>query len=157
MTIGNKGNYYWIEWQDGNKFLKNLLSDFPQLVLGKYLVNTSFASGSLTLPPEEISQGWFAREKFTFSPQITNVDSIFGYGYDEWYVFDSPKTFDNCEVFINYWQFSLDDAEPEEIQNSFWKQLERLNPESYLANGDNLICATRNENLFNQISQLQFN
>jgi hypothetical protein len=153
MKTGKNGNYYWIEWQDRNKFLKDLLSEFPQLVLGKHLVNTSFDSGSLSLSPEEINQGWFARNKFTFSPQITNVESISGYGYDEWYIFDSPKTFDNCEVFINYWLFSLDYAMPGEIQNSFWKQLESLNPESYIAEGDNLICATRNENLFNQISR----
>lgn len=133
-------------------FLSGLLSEFPQIVLGKYLVNTSFDSGSLSLSSEETEQGWYKQNNLTFSPQIKNIESISGSGYDEWYVFDSPKTLDNCEVFVNYWGFSLHDFVPEEIQKAFWLQLEQFKPETYLAEGDNLICVTKDANLFNQIS-----
>ena len=155
MTTGKNSDYYWIEWQDRNKFLSGLLSEFPQIVLGKYLVNTSFDSGSFSLSDEEKERGWYNQNNLTYSPQINSIESISGYGYDEWYVFDSPKTFGNYEVFVNYLGFSLHDSVFEEIQQSFWLHLEQLKPESFLAEGDNLICVTRDKNLFNQISLIE--
>lgn len=152
MITGKNGNYYWIEWRDRSKFLVGLLSKFPQLVLGKYLVNTSFDSGPLSLSPEQIGEGWYKQNRLTFSPSIKDIESISGYGYDEWYVFDSVKKFDSCEVFVNYWCFSLYDTVPEKIQQAFWEQIAQLNPESFLAEGDNLICVTKDLDLFNQIS-----
>jgi hypothetical protein len=65
------------------------------------------------------------------------------------------------EVFINYAVFSLSD--PKELfprwnaemidarrkeQERFWQQLIELAPESYLAEGEQLIFVTRNQTLF---------
>jgi len=150
MFTGTRNNYYWVEWQD--KFLDKLLSVFPQLVTGKYLVNTAFDSGTLHLAPEEISEGWFKHGELAVSPPITDV-WIPHDQFDEWYVFDALTTFDEYEVFVNYSGFSLHDPTFGEFQERFWRQLVRLVPESYLAEGDNLICVTRDLNLFNQLSQ----
>lgn len=147
--IGKRGDYFWIEWRDD--FLSDLLSAFPQFVLGKYLVNTSFDSGSLTLAPEEIEQGWCKHNKLALSPPISDVACIPKDQYDEWYVFTSPTTFENYEVFVNYGGFSLENSDFTEFQEKFWLQLERLSPESFLAEGGYLICVTRNESLYNQV------
>lgn len=154
MKTGRKGDYYWIEWDERSKFLSDLLSDFPQLVLDNYLVNTSFDSGSLSLSTEDIEQGWHKKDDLTYSPQIKTVERIPDYGYDEWYVFDSPKALGEIEVFVNYLEFSLHNSTFEDIQSSFWQQIENLQPKSFLAEGDNLICVTRDKNLFNQISSV---
>src|SRR3954452_2942757 len=148
MFTGTRHGYYWVEWQD--EFLSDLLSVFPQLVLGKCLVNTAFDSGTLNLSPEELGEGWFKHGKLAVSPPITDV-WIPHDQFDEWYVFDSPTTFDECEVFVNYSGFSLHDPAFGEFQERFWRQLARLAPESYVAEGDNLICVTRDLNLFNQL------
>lgn len=145
---GKRGKYLWVEWR--SDFLGDLLSTFPQLVLGKHLVNTSFDSGSLTLAPEEIEQGWRKHNELALSPPIADVSLIPKDHYDEWYVFASPTTFEDYEVFVNHGSFSLHDFLVE-IQERFWRQLERLAPESFLAEGEHLICATKNESLFNQI------
>lgn len=147
---GKRGDYFWVEWRDD--FLSDLLSAFPQLVLGKYLVNTSFDSGSLTLAPEEIEQGWRKHNKLALSPPISDVAYIPKDQYDEWYVFTSPATFENYEVFVNYGGFSLESSDFAEFQERFWRQLERLVPETFLAEGDNLICVTRNEPFYNQVA-----
>ena len=146
---GKHGNYFWVEWSDC--FLKDLLSAFPQIVLDKYMVNTSFDSGSLTLAPEEKEKGWRKYNELVLSPPIVDVTDIPNDQYDEWYVFTSPTTFENYEAFINYGGFSLQDYLAEH-QERFWQQLEHLAPESFLAEGDNLICVTNNKSLFNEIS-----
>ncbi|MCD9186867.1 MAG: hypothetical protein LUM44_10560 [Pyrinomonadaceae bacterium] len=149
MFKGKRGNYFWIQWEKTN--LSDLLSAFPEIVINKYLVNTSFDSGSLTLGDEEIKSGWRKYQQLALSPPITNASDIPGYGYDEWYVFESPKTFENYEVFINYWCFSLENFNSE-IRESFWRQIEQINPESFLAEGDYLVCVTKNESLFERIT-----
>jgi hypothetical protein len=146
---GKHGDYFWVEWSED--FLGDLLFAFPQIVLKKYLVNTSFDSGSLVLAPTETEHGWRKHNELALSPAIKEVSQIPKDQYDEWYIFTSPATFDNYEVFINYGGFSLHNFFLEH-QERFWQQIERLAPESFLAEGDNLICITRNESLYNQVS-----
>jgi hypothetical protein len=149
---GKNGDYFWIEWKE--PFLSDLLSAFPNLVIGKYLVNTSFDSGSLTLSQEELNQGWNKFNELTLSPSIKNsVDLPFCH-YDEWYVFNSPTKFENYEVFVNYLGFSLQDF-PKEIKERFWQQIDRLSPETFFAEGDYLVCVTKDASLFKQVSLWQ--
>jgi hypothetical protein len=155
MFKGTYENYYWVEWEVNDHFLRGLLSQFPQIVLGKYLVNTSFDSGSLMLADEEIAQGWYKHNDLAISPSITDVLSIPYDQYDEWYVFNSPKTFDNYEVFVNYGGFSLHDSAFAEIQERFWQQLGYISPETFLAEGDFLICVTKDAKLFNLLNLLK--
>ena len=150
MFTGTRSNYYWVEWQ--GKFLDALLSAFPQIVMGKYLVNTSFDSSTLNLSPEDGGEGWSQHGQLAVSPRMT--DGWLPHAqYDEWYVFTSPTTFDEYEVFVNYLGFSLRAPVFEEFQERFWWQLDRLAPESFLADGDHLICVTRDLNLFQQLLQ----
>jgi hypothetical protein len=153
MFTGKRNGYAWVEWEWHTEFIADLLPAFPQLVVGKYLVNTTFDSGPLSLSQKETSLGWLKYDKLALSPVIGDVDEVPYCHYSEWYVFASPVTFDDYEVFINYGGFSLELPDFETLQERFWSQLERLAPESFLAEGDNLICVIRDVNLFNQLSQ----
>lgn len=148
--IGKFEQYFWVEWISRSAFLKDLLNAYPQIVLDKYLVNTSLDSGSLSLTLEEVEQGWRKHNELALSPLIKNISDIPGNGYDEWYVFETPNQFNNYEVFINYGGFSLHDSNFAEIQERFWQQITFIGPESYLAEGDNLIFVTTDKSLFEQ-------
>jgi hypothetical protein len=76
MFTGKRNGYGWIEWEWRSQFLTGLLPTFPQLIVGKYLVNTSFDSGSLSLSPEEISLGWRKYNKLAMSPVIKDVSEV---------------------------------------------------------------------------------
>lgn len=149
---GKCGEYFWIEWREA--FLGDLLTAFPELVINKYLVNTSFDSGALTLSDEEIKQGWIKDNELALSPLITNDSDIPNCQYEEWYVFSSPATFEEFEVFVNYYGFSLKDFLTD-FQERFWKQIKLLSPETFLAEGEFLICVTKNESLFKRLSPWQ--
>ena len=149
MYTGAYDQYDWFEWQ--GMFLPDLLSHSPQLVAGRYLINTSFDSGPLDLSAEEVNRGWRKHKGLALSPPIVDVSDIPYDQYDEWYIFTTPATFDHYEVFVNYGGFSLHNPAFAEKQQRFWRQLTRLGPETYLADGDNLICVTRNAALIGQL------
>ncbi|MBW3637934.1 MAG: hypothetical protein KY445_15940 [Armatimonadetes bacterium] len=149
MLTGIHGDYHWMELEDG--FMRALLERFPQIILGKSLVNTSFDSGQLTLSPDETERGWRKHNEVTLIPLLVELDDFPTDYYDEWYVFDLPTAFDEHEVFVNYCGFSLSKSVWEEFQQRFWNQLEVLQPESYLAEGINLIWVTKNNRLFEQV------
>ena len=69
--------------------------------------------------------------------------------WDEWYVFEAEPSACAPEVFVNYGGFSLRHDPGNEWQQAtverFWGQLAEWWAESYLAEGDNLICVTRQE------------
>jgi hypothetical protein len=149
---GRFEQYFWVEWISRSAFLNDFLNAYPQIVLDKYLVNSSFDSGSLSLTPEELEQGWQKYNELALSPRIKNISDIPGNGYDEWYIFEMPNQFDNYEVFVNYGGFSLYDSDFAEIHKRFWWQLPLIKPTSYLAEGDNLIFVTKDNSLFEQVS-----
>lgn len=153
MFTGQRNGYGWVEWEWRSQFLSGLLSAFPQLVVKRYLVNTSFDSGPLSVSPEKISRGWRKHSKLALSPLIGDISEVPLCHYSEWYVFPSPVTFDDYKDFINYGGFSLELPDFSELQEGFWRQLERLAPESFLAEGDNLICVTKDADLFRQLAE----
>jgi hypothetical protein len=106
----------------------------------------------LSLSPEEVSRGWHKHNKLALSPLIGDVSEVPLCHYSEWYIFPSPVTFDDYEDFINYGGYSLELPDFGELRERFWRQLERLAPESFLAEGDNLICVTKDADLFHQLS-----
>jgi hypothetical protein len=84
-------------------------------------------------------------------------------GYDEWYVFETPtdlgKVFEGnifeaalepgfIGRFVNYGGFPLLNPGMDALVDLFWKQLESVRPESYVADGNVLNFVTRDSNLF---------
>lgn len=148
MTSGRHNDYYWIEWH--GVMLYTLLHRLPDIVLDRYLINTSFDSGRLTLSDEERQQGWHSDGWLTYSPRINDVQSLPYHQFDEWLVFPNPTELDAWEPFVNYAEFSLVDTryDYDEIREELWRRMENVRPESYLAAGDRLIYITIRRELF---------
>ncbi len=152
MTIGNHCGFYWIQWEKAS--LGSLLSDVPQIVLGHYLVNTSSDSASLTLSDVEKSTGWRSVGELTYSPLVTDVNTIRHEQFEEWLVFKSPTKVSSWEAVVNFCGLSLTDRSYDWIHAKLWGQLERFHPESFLAQGERLIFITRNAQL-HELARLQ--
>jgi hypothetical protein len=182
-VTGSNGAYRWLA--TGQHELDTLRRRCPQALVGKYVAVTSLDSGPMVLTDEERRAGWRSRNEIAYSPQIQSVEDCRTErlpggecaGFNEWYVFDSP--FDLGELrhdnvfeaammpgqvyaFVNFASgFALHDPEMTDIASLFWKQLDWIQPESYIADSDELLTfASRNEGLFvavrNALSEIAF-
>jgi hypothetical protein len=165
LVTGSHDGYRWLT--TGQHDLHTLLERRPQVVAGKYLAVTSQDSGPLTLTEEEKLAGWQSRNEIAYIPQVQSPLAIrhgeCG-GFDEWYVFDSPRDLgkiwrDNVfeapitpgelSVFVNFGGFELHNPENKGLTSIFWRQLDWIQPESYIADGyDFLTFVSRNGELF---------
>jgi hypothetical protein len=168
LFSGKYGDYYWMTWTERYSFMGRLLTFHPEIVTGKYLAITALDSGPRRPNPDEIEQGWSFVDEVAYSPAIKNIDEVPTHEWEEMYTFASPAQFKPRDVFVNYGEFIvsadndlLDVVEPHwdrfyqnlKIENAepFWDEIERLQPESYLAEGDLLHFVTRNTALYKQV------
>lgn len=153
--------------------LESLLRCCPQVLGGKYIAVTSLDSGPMFLMDEEKALGWQSRNEIAYSPQITlskdggteGATSSQCAGYDEWYIFDSPfdlgmlchgnvfessLTPGNVWTFVNYDAgFALHNPKMAAVSSLFWKQLEWIQPESFIADSAAFLTfVSRNERMF---------
>jgi hypothetical protein len=175
-VTGLVGNYKWLTVERLNGVVCDislLLRLCPDIVLGKYLAVTSIDGGALQLTEEEKRDGWFTTEKskifrfkfdrleyredwlVAYSPRLVSIHGLPNEthdeccaGFDEWYVFPKAPLAAEMEVFVNWMGFRLDDPVWKEHTDRFWEQMERLAPESYIADGTAFTIATRNSDLF---------
>lgn len=180
LTQGKHDQFFWlqrsIETEGVDLPLIRLTKDCSEVLLGKHLLVTSLDSGSLRLKDQQIDQGWRREGKVAASPRITNVSDAPFQWFDEWYIFaDALPEMPEVQVFVNYGAFSLGEANstidtvyvgPDDnietemaaavaaLQKRFWTQLESLNPESYVANGNCFIFVTRDAQLHEKVSAL---
>lgn len=167
-VTGSHGPYLWLATEQFD--LHGLLQLCPQVVVGKYIAITSQDSGPLILTEEEKQSGWQSKNEIANSPQILSAEELrhgeCG-GFDEWYtfkspvnlgqishcdVFDSPTTSGQISSFVNYCGFALHRPEVGALVSLFWDQLDLIQPESYLADGD--VCLTFvscNKDLFHAV------
>ena len=141
-----------------------LLQLCPEAVLNRYLAVTSFDSGIRTPSEQETNAGWQFSGDVAYSPMVTSVDTLQFQrdglefpGYDEWYVFDTPRKLGplfhgspfefqagrgETINFVNMFAFVLHDDDPNirGIFNIFWRQLKTFEPETFIADG--LDCFT---------------
>jgi hypothetical protein len=160
---GIHGSYHWLTSTED--YSGTLLRVCPEIVLGRYVAVTSTDSGILRLSEAERASGWHSRQGIAYSPKIGfaadiphQVDGPDAPGYDEFYVFENP-----CElgersqgnlfleefapapgrtiVFVNWAAFQLHDPDPavQALVSLFWPQLERIQPESYIADGQDCL------------------
>jgi hypothetical protein len=144
----------------------------PQTVLDKYLAITCIDGGALEVTDVEKVDGWETRHGVAYSPRL---DSVAGLphedrhglcceGFDEWYVFDRPTDLGvlsrgnifeapfqpgRVEVFVGFLGFALHEPKMRDITDLFWKQMEWIQPESFIADGyPFLTFVTRNKDLY---------
>ncbi len=153
MITGSRGLYRWIVWE--SQFLCDLVSAVPNIVRGKHVVITSFDSGRFLPSKEMIDKGWSVKLGLAYSPRIQHRVDLPFHPFDEWYVFPTLTRIGYPEVFVNYSGFRLRYGETaierQAMLERFWRQLEVLQPESYLAEGDFLIFVTRNGGLYEDV------
>jgi hypothetical protein len=162
MNEGKTNNYYWIE---GHEFsLHELVTKCPELLTGKTVAITSFDSGPLSPNDEEKGFGWYSKDNVFYAPKITNPRDLPYEQYDEWYIFDNLKEFEPIDTFVNYGSFFLGDpiyklqeADPtwdkvgiqrqidsqREMQEKFWDYIRRIEPRSFVMDGDRFIFGSR--------------
>jgi hypothetical protein len=180
VTEGKHGQYLWlersIEQRAVDRPLIRLTKHCPDVLLGKHVVVTSLDSGPLHLNDARQDAGWKRDGRFAISPRISNAADVPFCWFDEWYVFDDAvPTLSDIEVFVNRGTFSLSEPNPTidtmyigsdasvrerliaavvPYRETFWAQLERFNPESYVANGNCFTFVTRNAGLHRDVSAL---
>ena len=168
---GSRGPYRWFVTLHDD--LPTLIESCPLFLAGRYIGVTSQDSGPKFLTDEEKSLGWHSRNDIAYSPQITlsedgNLKGVWVdqcEGYDEWYVFESPhdlgalcngNVFESdlqagkIWTFVNYDDgFALHNPEMSDITSLFWKQLDWIQPESFIADcGSYMTFVSRNESIF---------
>jgi len=153
IKTGISHNYYWL-------VSRNELPDIDKLTINhhkNYILHlATFDSGPLAPSDEEINQGWSADGEIMFSPPLTNKVVIPYEQYDEWYLSNTKLSFPNgFDRFVNYSGFNLsaESGFNPELQAQFWEQLVKINPETYVAIGDNDIVVSKNEALIKYISK----
>ena len=169
-VTGSHDAYGWLTtWQHD---LDTLLQRCPQAVVGKYVAVTSLDSGPMALTDAEKRDGWRSRNEIAYSSEIQYAENVRTErspggcaGFNEWYVSNSP--FDLGEIwhgnvfeapitpgqvcrFVNFGPgFALHNPEYLRLVSLFWKQLDWIQPESYIADTDMLLTfVSRNEDIF---------
>lgn len=153
------GSYHWLTSTEA--YSGTFLKLCPEAVLDRYVAVTSIDGGVLQLTDQRRAAGWQSRHGIACSPKINSIDEIphqldgpDGPGYDEFYVFENPCDLgERCQgniftepfaprpgrtaLFVSWSAFILHSPDPgiQALVDLFWPQLERLQPESYIADG----------------------
>jgi hypothetical protein len=170
LKTGSCGPYLWLRTE---LEMISLLRSCPQIVLGKYIAITSVDSGILKVGEEERARGWESRGEVGYSPRVSSIEELplsflIDEHYHEWFVFRAPADLGQrfrgnvfmeplrqgmVAAFVNYRiDLSKSDEGSKELLHLFWDQLERIQPESYLADGDDFLTfASRDKELFHEV------
>ena len=147
-----RDGYHVLDWRnDRGLFITDLWRQFPELILRRYLVNTSCDSGFLTLSESEERDGWHTVGRLAHSPPIRSTDQIPHDQYDEWLIFDQPTIVHAFETMVNYGGFTPVDFEWEEKQERFWEQVLGLRPLHVIAENDRVYLLSRDEDLIRRV------
>jgi hypothetical protein len=160
LMFGSQGIYDWLATDDPQV---DLLEICPEIVMGKYVAITSIDSGVLALNEAEKAAGWESRGNIAYSPKVQVVESLPRDGWDEWYIFEKPTDLGTSHlgenvfelpvvqgellVLVNYC-FTLHRPEQDVFAELFWRQMEWIRPESYIADNECLTFVSANKTLF---------
>jgi hypothetical protein len=169
LHTGTHGDYFWLASEDHD--LYDLMRRFPQTVLDKYLAITAINGGVLEVADADLA-GWETRQGVAYSPRITSVAGLphehrpawADAGFDEWYVFNTPTDLgERCTTnvfeaqfqpgrvwsFVGFLGWAVHKPTHQAITDLFWKQMEWIQPESFIADGQPFLTfATRDKNLY---------
>lgn len=165
---GVHGKWSWIVIRETIRNLHSLILEFHA---GQRLCITAFDSVTIKPAPEEEALGWTLLGDALVSPPLARQLQIPSGGYDEWYIFEAlPASFVASDCYVNYADFHL--ADPRElpasldpprdhsrfdwlapIQERFWRDMERLNPSSYIADGDTGIVVSRDARFVRRVGE----
>ncbi len=166
MRGGIHKHYHWLEIDEP---VLGFVEEVLNANSGNYLYITAFDSGSLAPSEEEKKKGWGSQGKVMISPRLGKNTEVPYDNFDEWYFFPILVNFpEEQEVFVNYGRFSLVPVEEQlkgfdptwerdsldwlrALQDQFWEQIMRLEPETYVSMGDRDIVVSKNLSLLERI------
>ena len=178
--VGQRGEYHWLTAGD-DVYMGTIVSRCPEIVMGRYLAVTSIDSGEPWLTERQVQAGWQCRSGIVYSRAVQSLDELFyqrdgsdSPGFDEWYVFEKVATLlgviltgnpfvesnmpgpERIMRFVSQISYRIDRVKATQEQHDqwFWEQIERIHPESYIADGwDCLTFVTRNPELFKIVTE----
>lgn len=162
LTVGSQGVYAWLVTDEDF----DLLQLCPEVAVGKYVAVTSIDSGQFLPTEKETAAGWQTHGGIAYSPKIQHAEELPREGWDEWYIFENPSDLGrshlaenifevpqeqgHVSVFVNYF-FALHRPEMKDLADLFWRQLDWIGPESYVADNDYLSFVSVNKSLFDKV------
>lgn len=145
-----RNGYHAIDWPGPAVTMSGLLERFPEAVIGKFLVNTSYDSGFLVPSDSELQEGWHMVGQLAHSPRISRTSQIPHDQFDEWLVFERPIRVEKFETMVNYYGFTPIDFWDEKRER-FWQQIADLKPVSVIGENDGLYLVSRDETLVESV------
>jgi hypothetical protein len=141
-----RDGYHLFDWPEREQLsLVDCWCAVPELVLGRFLVSTSFDSGSLCLTAAQLDAGWKVVGRLAHSPKITALSEIPHDQFDEWLAFDSPVEVPEFDTMVNYTHFSPIDFDWIEKLEIYWQQILRFRPRHVLAENYRVYVITSDE------------
>ncbi len=149
MNKSKYNNYTVYEWKDESDsfHIEELLSLYPSIVEGMFLVISSWDSGTYQPTEKEFADGWQLHSKLAHSPRVEQWSSLPFEVYDEWYIFDHPVNINDLEPLVNYLGFSPIKYDWQEKRELFWNQVEKYRPIHVIGDGKHLFLVTRDDKL----------
>jgi hypothetical protein len=160
MFHGVQGEYRWLETSAHQVY--DVLHVCPAAAANKNIVITSCSAEPLQPTEEERQRGWRVNGRSIYIPVGNSVSAIPFEVFDEWYIFSAAAPERDYKNFVKFDWFTLGPAQSlysqsgthfdlKRMQRWFWREMERVRPESYLACGTRLKFVTCNAANFNQV------
>ena len=179
ITTGFDNDYWWLT--SSLQYMGTLIRLCPEVVLNRHLVVTAIDGGTPWLTDLQTQSGWHVRNGMAYGPPIGDVRELFYQrdgpdepGMDDWYVFDrapgdlgeilqgNPFLPENSPqpgrllIFVQWISFSisLTDAAHSVVRDMFWRQMEWIQPDVYISDGqDNLTVVCKSRSLHGLVRQ----
>ena len=164
VSTGTHNNYRWL--QSTEHGIDDVLHLRANIVLERYWAVTSCDSGPLPVSDEQKRIGWKLAGGIAYSPIIHALDMLPIHAlYDEWFVFENavdlggvhrgnvfegPRTPGSVMGLVNFGFIPLDAVDFQDLVAEFWREIEWVQPEAYIAESDAryLTFITRNSEDF---------
>ncbi len=179
LTTGAHQGYLWLASTE--HYMCDFVRLCPEALLNRYLVVVRVDAGEPGLTEGQQAAGWRKVSGLLRSPRLSSAkelsyqrDGFDAPGYDEWYLFEADDT-EMGEViegnpfleenapgpgrlmeFVSSVGFTLAGSSPswEFHRRTFWDQLNRLHPVSFVCDGSEcLTFVTREADLFERVRE----
>lgn len=155
MRHFERDHYHLLDWPSREGLtLEHLWQRCPQLVVGRYLINTSYDSGIFVPGESEKAAGWRVIGDHAHSPRIQRTSEIPHDCFDEWLVFDVPTQVSQFETMVNSVGFTPIDFDWAEKREAYWSQIVRLQPLHVLGENDGVYVITREADIIVQLKDV---
>jgi len=147
--------YHVITWTDGfDQSLASLITDCPELVLGKRIAIVACDGGPYQPDQAEMAKGWTMQGGLVISPSVQSIADLPTPGFDEWYVYEDEIPHEQLVASVNHYRFSVLDEQSEQAQ-VFWSQVRHFQPLHVLgAGGGYMFALSRSEHIHRQLQKL---